>query len=480
MAATVTSLGSANWSVPSTWKVEGLGTYTAADGVFDNGTGILTPTVSPAWTVDALIGRYIDLDGTAYLVSDNDATTATLVAGPASDTYTYKVCGQPLATDIVVMATTYEVADDVARIPATAGSLASLTAVGTGKITVDMTNGTLDGGGIYSTGNITAGTSTVGFIVASGDAPAATFTISAIGNLQGGTANGASAVVWSSSATLTLLGNPIGGNGTTRRGVIVSAGTVHFTGDPTGATGPALYVSGGTVNITPTSLPITVTGGTSPGGYGIELAGGTVNLLADHGGINTVNTASCLALGGATPVWNITGKANYIEFPTVNADGRGSQAMRFALCPVAGEVAEATAGVFEDGANPPGYGVLGTRVDCPVAKALTSSGNYGDPDSPLVGTWVAAANENVRYGFANGVSPSVGDCYVPTAAQTEYGVNVDHTTGLLTKGPNNGSPPYTPTSTLALTTAYYGVVGSLTQGTASGGGVRRGGALRGA
>jgi hypothetical protein len=33
-----------------------------------------------------------------------------------------------------------------------------------------------------------------------------------------------------------------------------------------------------------------------------------------------------------------------------------------------------------------GASYIGTRVDCPVGKAVTSSGNYGDPDDPKVGT----------------------------------------------------------------------------------------------
>jgi hypothetical protein len=55
-----------------------------------------------------------------------------------------------------------------------------------------------------------------------------------------------------------------------------------------------------------------------------------------------------------------------------------------------------------------GDGVTGTRVDCPVAKALDSSGNYGNPATPLVGTNVLPAVGDVRAGTAVGVSPAVG------------------------------------------------------------------------
>ena len=50
----------------------------------------------------------------------------------------------------------------------------------------------------------------------------------------------------------------------------------------------------------------------------------------------------------------------------------------------------------------------GTRVDCPAAKAITTSGNYGNPSGPLVGTNVLPAITDVRAGTAVGVSPIVG------------------------------------------------------------------------
>ena len=68
-----------------------------------------------------------------------------------------------------------------------------------------------------------------------------------------------------------------------------------------------------------------------------------------------------MAYRGETPAtWVITDKANYISFPAVNADGRGSQVMRFALCPEADEVESGVDGMFEDGTDPPGYSTTGT------------------------------------------------------------------------------------------------------------------------
>jgi len=78
--------------------------------------------------------------------------------------------------------------------------------------------------------------------------------------------------------------------------------------------------------------------------------------------VNLVAGTKGLAYRGMTPIWNITDKANYISFPTVNADGRGSQRMRFALCPLADEVKDGVKGQFEDGADPPSYSQEGTLV----------------------------------------------------------------------------------------------------------------------
>ena len=46
--------------------------------------------------------------------------------------------------------------------------------------------------------------------------------------------------------------------------------------------------------------------------------------------------------------------------------------------------------------------LLGTRVDCPVGKAVTSSGNYGDPDAWKVGTRTDAAVGDVKAGVKYG------------------------------------------------------------------------------
>lgn len=59
--------------------------YGASGAVTDGGGAkrIFTPTVSPAWVVDALIGESIKINGTDYVIEDNNATTVTITTGPA-------------------------------------------------------------------------------------------------------------------------------------------------------------------------------------------------------------------------------------------------------------------------------------------------------------------------------------------------------------------------------------------------------------
>jgi hypothetical protein len=58
------------------------GTMSAADGVLVS--GVLTPTVSPGWTISELVGKTIRLGPTDwYAISANSATAATITAPPA-------------------------------------------------------------------------------------------------------------------------------------------------------------------------------------------------------------------------------------------------------------------------------------------------------------------------------------------------------------------------------------------------------------
>jgi len=472
MAATATSTGSANWSVPGTWAITGLGTQTAADGVFDNGTGVLTPTVSPGWTVDALIGRYIDLDGTAYAVTDNDATTATLTAGPASATYTYKVCGAPLATDIVVIATGHTVADDVARIPATAGLLASLTAVGTGKITVDMTN--LGGGGagqtagIYVTGPITGGTAgtpgTTGFIHVSGADADAVFNVVA-SNVKGGTAAHATGLYVNTTGTVNVTSPSEGGGTTYTPGIKVAAGTFNQTGNMTGGTGAA---SPGTwlanpAGITAAIANSVITGGSYSPTSSYQGEGFINNNLGTvFTNVSLVCSANNLPMTGAPPaVWNITDKANYISMPTVNLNGGGAAAAKFSVGTEPGKVFLDTPGFFYGATG--GESLLGTRVEPAVAKVLTTSGNWGDPDDWQVGTYNVVAQANALYTGTPyfGVTDSLLDGTWHPPVQGDVLRQADGGTGYGVDSGTYGTWVMCPiTSALSTGSAYYGAAGT--------------------
>jgi hypothetical protein len=61
---------------------------------------VFTPGVSPGWVVDALINESVTVNGTSYVVSDNDATTATLTSGPGALTVTaWALVVRPLPAD---------------------------------------------------------------------------------------------------------------------------------------------------------------------------------------------------------------------------------------------------------------------------------------------------------------------------------------------------------------------------------------------
>jgi len=126
MAATAATTAAAGaWATDGVFTFAGLGKAGGADGVLN--TGVLTPTVSPVWAIDALIGRRIKLDAIWYDISDNDATTATITGPPGDATYTYLLGGVPIAGDAVSVkhAMTIDGAA-TARIPPTAGTFASL------------------------------------------------------------------------------------------------------------------------------------------------------------------------------------------------------------------------------------------------------------------------------------------------------------------------------------------------------------------
>jgi len=236
------------------------------------------------------------------------------------------------------------------------------------------------------------------------------------------------------SAVLTVVGAPVPG----AVAAISSNYTVNVTGDVVGgatASVATIYNQLGTTNITGN-----VTGGSASGAFAVNSAGstGVVNVTGTVTG-GTHGQAPAIYAANSTAVVTVTGNIIYGSVGGVTGNVPAIIGGRLTWTPAASNyiqigttkyAAELAAGlVVLDTVN---GSTTGTRVDCPVAKALTSSGNYGNPASPLVGTWVAAGNSNVRYGTANGVSPSAGTCYVPTAGDVQLAVNVDATTGTFT------------------------------------------------
>jgi hypothetical protein len=77
---------SGKWTAASSTASTFANSQGGLTGAVTDGGGnkrIFTPTASPAWVVDALIGESMTINGVTYAIEDNDATTATLTTGPA-------------------------------------------------------------------------------------------------------------------------------------------------------------------------------------------------------------------------------------------------------------------------------------------------------------------------------------------------------------------------------------------------------------
>jgi hypothetical protein len=192
----------------------------------------------------------------------------------------------------------------------------------------------------------------------------------------------------------------VGSGGT---GCIATSGLIAITGNVTGGTtGYGARCNGGSISVTNGN----VTGGSGEYySYGIvkTSASGTVTLT----NVNLVNSAVAMAYSGYPPVWNNSGKANYIQFGSV----------KYAPEVAAGAMVVGTVSGT----------VTGTRIDCPQANALyTGAGYYGDPASLVDGTvdmslytlisGVVAASWVVT-GHSNYVGGSVGT--YPTTATSQ-------------------------------------------------------------
>lgn len=239
-------------------------------------------------------------------------TNTSTKSGNWSDTTVWGQGHVPLAGEDVVIATTHSVAVDVGvsgRIPATSGTLNSLSAAaaGTGTITIDMTVQNLE---IDAT-TFQAAAHTTGLIQLSGAAPTKTLTL--VGNLIGGTGatNPACLSKGTSTCIVNITGNVTGGSGTSAWGITdgSTAGLVTITGTVTGGSGSAAF-GYRKINQNPVTINGSIVGGTGVAAAGVSTAGFASTITLNNG--NFIDGTGSTAYAGYPPVLNISA-SNYIK-----------------------------------------------------------------------------------------------------------------------------------------------------------------------
>ncbi len=286
---------------------------------------------------------------------------AGLGTGLWSDVTAWSTGAMPVAGEDVNL-NGYVVAWDVlagTTIPAT-GTLASLKSPAkAGQLTINLL--TLGNITLNAT-TITGGTVTTGIIAVSGAAPTKTLTIN--GSVSGGTGTAAIGVNNTSTGSVNISGSVTGGSGANAVGSQnASTGSITI---GSGVTGGSAAGAIGVYNATIGSINITgnVTGGSAVRTYGVF---NNTTSIVTLNSCNLINSSFVTAYVGYPPVWNLAA-TNYLLWGTVYF------AQQLLDHQILTGVVNGT--------------ITGNRVDCPVAKAVTTSGNYGDPDSPFVGTVV--------------------------------------------------------------------------------------------
>lgn len=345
------------------------------NGTWYSGTLVNQPSGGAyGWASCTITGSYGALSGSApaFELSYSGATPdgeiyvdvayldITYTAGPAeryavatgnwSNTATWNGGTLPAEIDDVY-ANGFTVTVDSNRTANTVRTTAGTTAVAGGLFSVSSgVTLTLTGSGA----NIIAGSSTVVQQATGGT------TITVIGNPQGSnTTTNISAIVNTSSGTLNLTGNPIGGSQNGSCGVLTNIGTINCVGNATGGSGPnaqgiRVQNASGVLNLTGNA-----TGGS--GAAGVSWTGGSGSVI----GTVTGGSGSAIPgiLNGSSGTITVTGSA--VGGSTANAAGATNSA--------AGTIT--ISGNATGGSNATAYGASNTSTGTLVlnGKAISAT-----------------------------------------------------------------------------------------------------------
>ena len=278
----------------------------------------------------------------------------------------------------------------------------------TASIVGNITAGAVASGGIAvvnsSTGTLTITGNLLGGSVGGGSGCIAvnntsTGIVNITGNATGGSAGNAHGAQ-NATGTLTLTGNATGGSVTTANGVNNSGiGTLNLIGTATGGSNATAYgannVSTGQLNITGTAI-----GGTAGIGSN-NTSSGTLNLTRAKGNAFGIGSVGLSAAVGVASVQTSITKVEEIEYGTLGqSPTSGPTYLTSQLTNVA---------VF---------------VNYP-----TGSKTLSDPNNTA---GLSPAATDVRNGVVYNYGVNTGSAYIPAAGSVAFGVPVDATTGTAT------------------------------------------------
>ena len=362
----------------------------AASGNFNAGatwTGGVVPTTGDE--ARASTGHTITITANATCTEISNAGSGTFVLN-SGVTLTANVTNKTTTVNVNCLyfsAASPATATIVGNVTGGAASNGSPIA-GTGAI-LNSSSGTL-----LVQGNVVGGTN----VICIGAFNASTGTISVTGNVTGGTGNTCIGIYNVSTGTISISGNVAGGSGANANGAInAAAGTYTITGNVSGGTiSTAIGVSNGsgTVTITSTTISSTVAIAVS------NLVGGTVNVTGNVTGGTAANIYGLNNAGVGTI--NVTGN---VTGGTVVATSHGLNNASTGIVAVTGICTGGAAGAA--GANNASTGTV---------RATRAVGNaYGPANSAGLVASVGVLNaalgiceiEQLEYGTF-GMSPTSG------------------------------------------------------------------------